>query len=139
MKRVDKALQVWEDSAGTRGSRDENRHTLLHQYAPEGLAHEPPKRGLALLTHGAGRWLRLRMPARLVTGVVSALAVEQHAGWRDAPLDAQVNTSLKTVMITERGAARRKTLATDAPGLGQSLREVLSCKPRICAGRACIP
>ena len=48
MKRVDKALQVWEDSASTRQSRDESRQTLLNQYAPEGLAHEPPKRRLGI-------------------------------------------------------------------------------------------
>jgi capsular exopolysaccharide synthesis family protein len=113
MRRVDKALQVWEDSAGTPRSRGESRHTLLNQYAPEGLAHEPPKRRLGPQAHGAGE---LAAPedasARLVTGAVSALAVEQYRRLAATLHDAQVNTSLKTVMITSAAPHEGKTLTT---------------------------
>ncbi len=50
--------------------------------------------------------------ARLVTGAVSALAVEQYRRLAATLHDAQVNTSLKTVMITSAVPHEGKTLTT---------------------------
>jgi len=113
MKHLDKALRVWEESANARQSRDESRHTLLNQYAPEGPAHQPPQRRLASQAHDAGDMDAAEdASARLVTGAVSAVAVEQYRRLAATLHDAQVNTSLKSVMITSAAPHEGKTLTT---------------------------
>ena len=68
---------------------------------------------LASQAHGAGEMAAAEdASARLVTGAVSAVAVEQYRRLAATLHDAQVNTSLKTVMITSAAPHEGKTLTT---------------------------
>jgi capsular exopolysaccharide synthesis family protein len=133
MSRIDKALRIWEGSSGIDHTDQDDAPsgaaTTLNEYVREAHtsrpqppaplppplpreAERPPR-----LVHAVRRGRSAEAPeplveARLVTGQVSPVALEQYRRLAAALHDAQADGGLKTVMLTSAVPNEGKTLTS---------------------------
>jgi capsular exopolysaccharide synthesis family protein len=118
MSRVDKALRAWEESAGGNSYDDEGGHSVrgtpLSEYAREAealtrLPAQPQAIPVRVAAQPPGD---PESRARLVTGGAKPIVVEQYRRIAATLHDAQLDTGLKTVMLTSAVPDEGKTLTT---------------------------
>ena len=125
MSRVDSALREWEASAGGNRSHTEavraSGRTSLADYPRETetspdseLPTERPGADITRANKPIERHLHAdpKREARLVTGRVSAVSLEQYRRLAAALHDAQIAQGLKAVMLTSARPGEGKTLTT---------------------------
>ena len=132
MSRIDQALRIWEGANGAAaseaGTTESNSSRALNQYAHEEPnrhhAEEPISSGSVesaqpfrpastsrrIPTVGAKFPDKADIQARLVTGGLNTLALEQYRRLAASLHDEQVQNQLKTVMITSALPQEGKTL-----------------------------
>jgi protein-tyrosine kinase len=123
MSRIDKALRVWEESAGLARPNEEAtdlaEKTTLGEYAREArpssghtTSPEPPQHRPIVPAPAVRRPSPADhdSEARLVTGRLSGVSLEQYRRLAAALHDAQLEGGLKTVMLTSAVPDEGKTL-----------------------------